>query len=132
MATGCTHNVADHAVGVVGAIEPRRIRLDEGFEERERGWRILGQQLARHMVQPAFEHATELARLAVAVELGRAPQAVKRLLEVGGELVRPIRQLHARKACLNGFVVFGEFEQHGDKVPHVLTAKEGFQVFVAW
>ena len=132
MATGRTHGVADHAVGVVGAIEPRRIRLDEGLEERERGWGILGQQLARHLVQPAVEHAAELARLAVAVELGRAPPAGQRLLEAGGELVRPIGQLHAREACLNGLVVLGEFEQHGDQVPRVLTAEEGLQVFVGW
>jgi hypothetical protein len=132
VATCRTHGVADHAVGVVGAIEPRRIRLDEGLEEREGGWRILGQQLARHLVQPAVEHAAELARLAVAVELGRAPPAGQRLLEAGGELVRPVGQLHAREACLNGLVVLGEFEQHGDQVRRVLTAEEGFQVFVGW
>ena len=132
MATGCTHRVADHTVGVVGTIEPGCVGLDESLEERDGGWGILGQQLARHLVQPAVEHATELARLAVAVEPGRAPPAGQRLLEAGGELVRPIGQLHAREACLNGLVVLSEFEQHGEQVPRVLTTEEGLQVFVGW
>jgi hypothetical protein len=129
VATGRAPGVADHAVGVVGAIEPRRVRLDECLEERERCWRILGQQLARHLVQPAVEHTAELARLAIAVELGRTPPAGQRLPETGGELVRPIGQLHPLKACLNRLVVLGELEQHRDQVPRVLTAEEGFQVF---
>jgi len=36
VATGRTHGIAEHAVGVVGTIELRRIRLDEGLEERKR------------------------------------------------------------------------------------------------
>jgi hypothetical protein len=68
----------------------------ERLEEHKGGWRILGQQLARHLVQPAVEHAAELPRLAMAVEPGRAPPARERLLEAGGELVRPVGQLHAR------------------------------------
>jgi hypothetical protein len=64
------NGVADLAVGVVGPIEPRRIHLYKGLKECEGGWWNLGQKLARHLVEPAFQHCTEGARFALAMEIG--------------------------------------------------------------
>jgi hypothetical protein len=129
VATGCTHGAADHIFGIIGAIEPRGIRLGEDLERRDGGGRITGQQLVLLLVQPAVEHATGIFRLAMAVERGRAPPEGQHLLENGGELVRAVSRLHPREACLIGLVVLGEVEQHGDHGRRVLATEEGLMVF---
>jgi hypothetical protein len=84
---GRANGIADHAIGIIGALEPGRVRLDEGLEEGERGRGILVAKLALHLVEPAFEGAAELAGCPVAVELAGALPCGQGLLEASGEFV---------------------------------------------
>lgn len=128
-ATGGAHGVADHAIGVIGALEPRGVRLDEGFEQRKRGERILRQQFVRDLVEPLFEGMPEIPRVAVADGALRTPPAGQRPAEAGGELVRPVGELHARESRPDIVVAAGDVEQHGDQVARIQTAEERLEVF---